>query len=176
MALRDWRLLTYRISKCKVITLRGEDGKQPRFPEPTLRTRHQQREDTHQRKHTHLGDQHTPQERPHHVAKLELYHVSKEQRRKRKAWHEAAQAPGLSRADELTAACRVAAQNDAEALEQRREQPFDGHGRCCQRIVGNVLAMNGDIMTSFHDGIRVTDRLSNRDDRKWGEKYKYITF
>lgn len=177
VAVREWCLsLTYRISQCKVITLRGEDSKQPRFPKPTLWTCHQQREDTHQHKHTHLGNQHAPQERPHHVAELELHHVPKEQRRKRKARHEAAQAPGLSHADDLIAACHVAAQDDAKTLEQRREQSGDGHGRRWQRrIVGNVLAMNGDIMTSFHDGIRETDRLFNREDRKVG-KYKSMTF
>lgn len=163
MAAEEGRVsLTYRISQCKVITLRGEDGKQPRFAQPTVRTSHQERQDAHQRKHAHLGDQHAPQERPHHVGELELHHVPEEQRRKRERRHEAAQAPGLSHTDDLSAARHVATQDDAETLEQRRKQSVDGHGRRRQRIVGNVLAMNGDIMTSIHDGIRHNDRSSKQ--------------
>lgn len=146
-------ILTYRISQCKVVALSSKDSIQPCFTEFALRICHQQRQHTHQQEDTHFCDQNAPQKRPDDVLKLQLHHVLEEQGRKSKTRQKAAQTIYLSHADDVTATRRISAQNNAKALQQSREKFVDRHGRCSKRAVGDVEAMNGDILVLHDDEV-----------------------
>lgn len=120
--------LTYGITQCKVIALRGEDGEDARLAEAAVRAGDEQRERAHHGEHAHLGDQDAPQEGPDDVAKVQQHHLLEEQRRKCELGHEVAQPLGLAAGDDVGPAGDVAAQDDAEALHESREELVDGHG------------------------------------------------
>lgn len=120
--------LTNRISQSKVVALRCKYGEEPSLVVAAVRTGHDQREHTHYGEHGHLCDQDAPQKGPDDVPKVQQHHVLEEQRRQRELGHKVAQTFGLGGGDDVGPARDVAAQDDAEALEQSREQLVDGHG------------------------------------------------
>lgn len=100
-------LLTNGISQSKVVALGGKYWEEPGFAKAAVRTGNYEREDAHDAKHRHFGDEDAPQKWPDDITKVQQDHVLEEQRWEGKLWHEIAQSFGLGGGDDVCPPCDV---------------------------------------------------------------------